>query len=221
MAVPNGSDSVERTRYYYLAKLDRITELGEHVGSAIDKALITLSGGALVFSMTFVERLAPQKLLLPILFASWAFFALAIIAVVIAMRGAQNDLAAQGIRASEVLKSIEHIKDSATRVSPTGAVAVNPKVWRWNLIALVLFILGVLALSIFVGWNMFKSKPVERARDIAGVTRAAFEEDVIGHNDRGAAVLLQDGEDVLEEVEPFVVSIALNNDSRLSCQKRL
>ena len=29
----------------------------------------------------------------------------------------------------------------------------------------------------------------------------AFEEDVVGNNDRGAAVLLQDGEDVLEEVE--------------------
>ncbi len=32
-------------------------------------------------------------------------------------------------------------------------------------------------------------------------TGAAFEEDVIGNNDRGAAVLLQDGEDVLEEIE--------------------
>jgi len=28
-----------------------------------------------------------------------------------------------------------------------------------------------------------------------------FEENVVGDNDRGAAVLLQDGEDVLEEVE--------------------
>jgi len=35
-------------------------------------------------------------------------------------------------------------------------------------------------------------------------THAAFKEDVVGHDDRGAAVLLQDGEDVLEEVELFV-----------------
>ena len=33
---------------------------------------------------------------------------------------------------------------------------------------------------------------------------ATFEEDIVGHNDRGAAVLLQDRKDVLEEVELFV-----------------
>jgi hypothetical protein len=39
---------------------------------------------------------------------------------------------------------------------------------------------------------------------------AAFEEDVVGQHDRGPAVLLEDGEDVLEEIElvifplPFV-----------------
>ena len=38
-----------------------------------------------------------------------------------------------------------------------------------------------------------------------GFAGAAFEEDVIGHGDRGVAVLLQDREDVLEEVELFVV----------------
>ena len=32
-------------------------------------------------------------------------------------------------------------------------------------------------------------------------TGAAFEENVVRNNDRGAAMLLQDGEDVLEEVE--------------------
>jgi hypothetical protein len=34
-----------------------------------------------------------------------------------------------------------------------------------------------------------------------GLTCAAFEKDVVGHNNRGATVLLQDGEDVLGEVE--------------------
>ena len=37
-----------------------------------------------------------------------------------------------------------------------------------------------------------------------GLASAAFEEDVVGHNDRGAAVLLQNGKDVLEKVELFV-----------------
>ena len=34
-----------------------------------------------------------------------------------------------------------------------------------------------------------------------GFARAAFEEDVVGNNDRRPAVLLQDGENVLEEIE--------------------
>ena len=37
-----------------------------------------------------------------------------------------------------------------------------------------------------------------------GFAGAAFEEDVIRQHDRSAAVLLEDGEDVLEEVELFV-----------------
>ena len=39
-------------------------------------------------------------------------------------------------------------------------------------------------------------------------TDAIFEEDVVGNDDGGAAVLLQDGEDVLEEVELFVTCVA-------------
>jgi hypothetical protein len=49
-----------------------------------------------------------------------------------------------------------------------------------------------------------------------GFTGTAFEEDVVGDNDRGAAVLLQNGKDVVEEVELFVARarpeiIAMNN----------
>jgi len=48
---------------------------------------------------------------------------------------------------------------------------------------------------------------------------AAFEQDVIRNNDRGAAVLLQDGEDVLKEVKLFVArappGIIAMNDERL------
>jgi len=37
-----------------------------------------------------------------------------------------------------------------------------------------------------------------------GFASAAFEENVVGHNDRRPTVLLEDGEDVLEEVELLV-----------------
>jgi hypothetical protein len=48
---------------------------------------------------------------------------------------------------------------------------------------------------------------------------ATLEKDVVGKNDRGVAVLLQDGEDVLKEVELFVArarpEIVAMNDERL------
>jgi hypothetical protein len=50
-------------------------------------------------------------------------------------------------------------------------------------------------------------------------TGAAFEEDVVRNDDRGAAVLLQDGGDVLEQVELFVtgagLEIVATDDDRL------
>ena len=51
------------------------------------------------------------------------------------------------------------------------------------------------------------------------LARAAFEKHVVGHDDRGAAVLLQDREDVLEEVELLVArgrpEIVAMHDERL------
>ena len=44
-------------------------------------------------------------------------------------------------------------------------------------------------------------RPRFEMRFAQAFTGAAFEEDVVGNDDRCPAVLLQDGEDVLEEVE--------------------
>ena len=50
-------------------------------------------------------------------------------------------------------------------------------------------------------------------------TGAAFEKDVVGNNDGGAVVLLQNREDVLEKVELFVArtrpEVVAMNDKRL------
>ena len=52
-----------------------------------------------------------------------------------------------------------------------------------------------------------------------GFASTAFEEHVVGNNDPGAAMLLQDGEHMLEEVELFVTrarpEIVAMNDERL------
>jgi predicted transcriptional regulator len=55
---------------------------------------MSISGGALLFSMKFVGVLAPTKLLLPVLFLSWAAFGASIVCVILAMRAEQNAIIA-------------------------------------------------------------------------------------------------------------------------------
>src|SRR6266550_5362007 len=63
--------------------------------TALDKTLLSLSGGALVFSMTFVDRLAPLRLCLPLLFLAWALFGASMVSIVFGMRVAHNYLVRQ------------------------------------------------------------------------------------------------------------------------------
>jgi hypothetical protein len=48
------------------------------------------------------------------------------------------------------------------------------------------------------------SRPLYKCAFAQAFARAAFEEDVVRQYDCGAAVLLQDGEDVLEKIELLV-----------------
>ena len=75
-------------------RAERNIDRGGIVSANLDKALISISGGALVFSMTFVGVLAPAKLLLPILFLSWAAFGASIVCVILAMRAEQKAIVA-------------------------------------------------------------------------------------------------------------------------------
>ena len=93
---------------------------------------------------------------------------LAILSVIIAMRGAQNKVAAEGIQTSDVLKSLEDVQsDPDLRVHPTGSVAINRNVWRWNVCAIICFMMGIFCLGVFVGWNLFESKKASCHRGIS------------------------------------------------------
>jgi hypothetical protein len=65
---------------------------GAEAAAALDKVIVTLSGGALVFSMTFTDRSAPARLWLPILFLSWFAFAVSIIGVAFSYRALQKQM---------------------------------------------------------------------------------------------------------------------------------
>jgi hypothetical protein len=57
-------------------------------------------------------------------------------------------------------------------------------------------------------------------RFVQAFAGAAFEKDVVGSNDRGATVLLQDGEDVLEEVELLVARARPDCPRGSACNKK-
>jgi hypothetical protein len=152
-------ESIEGPRYYLLGRITTLTERGSRVGAAIDKTLISLPGGALIFSMTFVERLAPQKLLLPLLFCSWTFFALAIVCVIVAMRVEQKAVYMETKNYSDMLAKLDQTPGPFRQLlQPTIAVNLNRKVRRWNFFAVGAFLIGILLLGGFVGFNLWRSK---------------------------------------------------------------
>src|SRR4051812_5677637 len=73
-------------------RIDSKLAAGGIVAAQVDRTLITLAGGALIFSMTFVDKIAPAKLALWVLFAAWLAFGFSMVIVMFAMRGHQRFL---------------------------------------------------------------------------------------------------------------------------------
>jgi hypothetical protein len=70
-------------------RIERHLEHGGRVAADLDKTLISLSAGALVFSMTFANSLAPAKHVLWLLFLAWLAFATTMLSVILGLRRVQ------------------------------------------------------------------------------------------------------------------------------------
>jgi hypothetical protein len=84
------SRRVDEGRLHLVERMLDTVRYGAEVAETLDKTLVSLSGGALVFSMTFVDRLAPAKLWLPVLFTSWVAFAGSMLCVLMSLRALQK-----------------------------------------------------------------------------------------------------------------------------------
>jgi hypothetical protein len=85
-------------------------EASRAIGAAQDKTMLSLSGGALVFSMTLVGSFAPARLLLPILVLSWIAFAISMVAVVFGIRAEQLAIHQDLQETAQVLLQIDQGK---------------------------------------------------------------------------------------------------------------
>jgi hypothetical protein len=134
--------------------ISRNIQRGSEVGSSVDKNLISLSGGALVFSMTFVDKLAPHKLILPVLFSAWTAFTACMIFVLFSMIYLQVGLSKTFNTLVQQINDVEAAERAGVRVShPTKAIRYS-KVKALNSLAVGSFIVGVLLLGFFVAYNI-------------------------------------------------------------------
>jgi hypothetical protein len=65
MSTMNDSDDtlrrIDEARRDLAGMINDTVQKGAEVSAALDKTLVSLSGGALVLSMTFIDKLAPGK----------------------------------------------------------------------------------------------------------------------------------------------------------------
>src|SRR5204862_8132969 len=103
------SRPVDEGRLYLVERmLDTVRDGGEVAGT-LDKTLVSLSGGALVFSMTFVDRLAPAKLWLPVLFTSWVAFAASMLCVLMSLRALQKAITGKADQLNKLRQEFEQL----------------------------------------------------------------------------------------------------------------
>ena len=130
-----------------------LIQYGAEISAALDKIIIGLSGGALVFSMTFVDRLAPAKLWLPVLFLSWILFATSIIGVTFAIRKLQRSLVAECDELDKLARKAE--EDIAKgQLITLGMGAKGTGIDFWNTLSIWSFVLGIVLLGTFVARNL-------------------------------------------------------------------
>jgi hypothetical protein len=144
------------------ARIDSKQAVGSKIAAQLDRTLISLSGGALLFSMTFVDKIAPAKLQLWLLFAAWVAFVVSMVAVMLAMRAEQRLIHGQIVRASKLYDTLDAQEDEALSTGRAinivpARVAVSKGVGVLNLVAMIAFGLGVALLGTFVGYNVWKA----------------------------------------------------------------
>lgn len=140
----NAEQSLGYSTYLDERKSLITTELD--VSSRFDKSVLTLSGGSLLLSMTFVKDIAENPNLTCILLLAWLLLALAICLMLVSLLTSQSALRRQ----REILDENLANPEAAAKIENKWAVVTN---WlNWS--SIIVFIAGVICLSLFVAANL-------------------------------------------------------------------
>ena len=161
MTDSDSEKSVADAKQQAAEELTRAMQSAADAGVSLDKTLISLSGGALVLSMTFVGQFAPSKFLLPVLFLSWLAFGASLLSVVFAMRAAQNRNDRTAMDLAKISKDIENkstdVIAAKCEMRLSRGVSIITSVHYLNICAISAFCVGILLLGVFVGYNLWAS----------------------------------------------------------------
>lgn len=130
----------------YISERNRLIEAKQEAARSYDRAILTLSSGAIALSITFLQFITPTKLSLWFLYASWFGFAVAIGFIVVSFLASQ--------RATEV--EIEHLDEWYEQGTTLADQPANPYTRRiryLNRTAAAAFLAGVILFGLFAGFN--------------------------------------------------------------------
>ncbi|MFZ3375344.1 MAG: hypothetical protein WA183_07305 [Chthoniobacterales bacterium] len=170
--MPDSEDALGKARQVLSDAIERNIDRGNQSAAQLDRTLITLSSGALVFSMTVGSKLGGAKCILAFLFFSWICFLAAITLVILSMRSQQNAAERAVQKAAKGLKLLEDDPEIARQFlaqQKSPEPITRKEVERHEVIgclnswALVAFGAGMLSLAIFAAFNLCAANGIDIA----------------------------------------------------------
>jgi len=163
------------TSYKFLAEqFERRLKQAVDAAARFDKLITSFSAGGIVFSATLLPVFAPLKLWLCSLFASWAFFLLAIVCVALATYTEQQMANQEAIETAKTLAKMSENPELAAAIERGDegfpikiAARVHPASKWMNIPGFIFFLFGISSLGIFAGYNVWKTPPSQPTHYIA------------------------------------------------------
>jgi len=164
------SDNAEDSYQAYLKARDqnyrerrqRLDDLAFKTSERYDQWVLTIAGGALAVSLTFLEKLCPHPLVptWPVLLSlAWLFLTAAIVAAFVAIKKSREAIYQQ-IEIDD--RSYARFRSTTTTQNPVGKVeeeednAKSREVERTNTLSTICTVMGILLLCAFAFRNMVR-----------------------------------------------------------------
>ncbi|MCX5649250.1 MAG: hypothetical protein NTX40_09180 [Planctomycetota bacterium] len=130
----------------YHAERNVLIDAEREAARGFDKAMITLSAGALALSITFLKNIAPSPINEWLLFAAWAGFGSSLLFILTSFLCSQA-----GMRRQRKIIDADFMRVCRARDQKN---IWQKAVIKLNLVSMVSFVVGVILLALFAGSNL-------------------------------------------------------------------